>query len=173
VRSPKSLAVEVTTDNDGVKPRLEGQPSDKGYFWHQGVVLEVASEKFEKDTTVTVKISSPESNQFVSNVLLQIEVQPAIRLFPDMIFFGEVSASNIAETTLELESLIPFNLIAVETGNSALQAEYNSSQFICQHTVRLTFTPSKNEQFYGGTVRLKTNVPEQEVITVPYIIKTK
>jgi tetratricopeptide (TPR) repeat protein len=104
VRSPKSLAVEVTTDNDGVKPRLEGQPSDKGYFWHQGVVLEVASEKFEKDTTVTVKISSPESNQFVSNVLLQIEVQPAIRLFPDMIFFGEVSASNIAETTLEYAS---------------------------------------------------------------------
>lgn len=174
IRSQSKIPLEVQSETPGVSalvdmtppPNFYGKLVEPNLFAEQKVTITVRRpEKAKLQTRVT--IVSPSFPDFQLEVPIEIIYHP-VKFPASALFFGFVNSEDQAQRQLTLTSPTPFRVIEATTDSSLLATAIKSPSPAMQHTIAVTIQNGTADQVLEGKVWIKTDLPIQEVIEVPY-----
>ena len=173
VLSSQDVPLTATVNNPHIKVTISDTPQKGDYFVQREIVIEVAPQLITQSLDAVLTVGSPHFPQAQERLPIHIEVPKPVSLSASTVFFGEVKANAPTTQTLMLSAASPFRVVTVKTDGATLEVQSPATQPAKEQTLTLTFTPPQVGRFYSGTVRIQTDVPNQEVIEVPYIARAQ
>lgn len=174
IRSQREIPLKVSSETPEISALVDapppshfyGQPAELALFTEQKVTITVR--RPEKSNLQTkVKIASPSFPNFQLEIPIEIIYHP-VKFSASALFFGFINSEDQAQRQLALTSPMPFRIIEVTTDSPLLVTAVNSPSPATQHSVTVTIQNGTAGQVLAGKLRIKTDLPIQEVIEVPY-----
>ncbi len=174
IRSQRSIPLSFNSESPEVSvevdashaPNFGGKPVDLALFTEQKIVVTVRRPEKSKLQT-KVKIASPSFPDFQLKIPIEIIYHP-VKFSASALFFGFVKGEDQAQRQLTLTSPMPFRITEVTTDSPLLVTAVDSPSPATLHSVTVTIQNGTAGQVLEGKIRLKTDLPIQEVIEVPY-----
>ena len=174
VRTRVKVPLAVSCDAPQITARLETdgwitpQPNSFPLFAEQRIVIEVDAAKVTRSLDAHVTVVSPTLKEARVVVPVRINYRP-IRANLSTVFFGFVGANEQREILLQFASTVPFQIESLETdAPDSLTVSGIKNSSALQQTVTVKLKNTKPEQILQGKIRVKTDLPAQEVIELPY-----
>ena len=167
-RTFRDVPLEVQIDNPQIKGHVMPEKRETAYFVQKEVMLEVVPGALTQNVDATLTMSSPQFPAYQARIPIHIEVPKPIQLSSSTLFFGQVEARATVTKTLTLSASMPFRVLDVKSDSPFLEAKIQGEEATKEQQVELKFTAPLAQQFYSGTIRIKTDVATQPLIEILY-----
>lgn len=172
VRTLRDVPLTATVDDERIQVRVTTNKQENDYFVQTELALEVP-QSLSQSAEATLTVSSPKFPNFQAKIPIDVEVPRPIQLSSSSVFFGEVKADEPTTRKLTLSAAVPFRVVDVKTDTPKLEVQSPATQAAKEHILIFSFTSPQVGRFESGTIRIQTDMPNGEVMEMPYIARVK
>ncbi len=163
----RSGALQVSAD---VLEQAQSSSADENLqvrlFEEQEIAVTVPRPDKLTNSTTEIKVSSSAFPSFALQIPVEVIYSP-FKLSSASLFFGFVDAGKSSKQLLTLNATAPFRVVEVKSDSPAITASFSPSP-ATQQTVAVIIQGGPQSQILQGKIRIKTDLPAQEVIELPY-----
>lgn len=150
---------------------LDGAASQDDWFRLQllrKLQVEASPAFIERGGRAVIKVRSVEHPNFVTELTVFAPKRPLFELSPASAFLGVIEPDGKAEKSVRVEAKTPFRITGVENvGNGEISVDWKK-EVSATHALVVRAQGVAAGPVRKGVVRLVTDLPNQEVIELPY-----